>query len=1137
MKNHILLALFTLSILPFLNGQSESISITSTNSNDCTILLNQANSLFKKGVFKAALTMVDSSLSLCPKEPIESAKSYLKGLFIKGQLRHEMGSGRKSVAALKEALPISEAIHGELHVEHASILGYLGLTYGKWGKYDKGDSLCVKALDILEKVEGKEGLHYGIVLGYQARVLYNRKKKDEALVQYEKALSIIEKATGREHLEFARHSKNLSKIYRDRGQYDLAVPYDKEAMEIVGKLSGKLHPEYSDRLKSLALLYKKLEQFDKAEPLYIESLEIRETMLGTSHEKYIYLLIDFANLYYDWGKYQTALDLMDDALHLVKEHQGTENGTYANSIQNKAVFYRKLGQLELSLPLYLEALEISNRLKDTASATYANRLIGVGLIYGEFGQYAKSLPYLQKAVAIEEKVYGKNHPIYSYGLNNLGGAYYHLGEVDTAISIIEQSLNVFERTLGKKHPAYPLQLSNLAGMYHQSGDDEKALALLFEAKEGYEKVGKHEHPDYINTLGTIGGTYLTLEKFDLSLEYALKQRKLIQKIYKPNHPDYSNNTINTATVNFKKGDLAGAKKHFEESLNLYLNELENYYPYLSEEERLRYFKLLKERFNKFYSFGMHEPQFAQSLQKLSLRIKGLALENSIDARMNTELLSAKDSTTIQLYEEWKSLKSTIEKAYFLSPEKLAIADINLDSMLLAAEALEGKFSRSTLNHTIANSNNQQIQFSDLQAKLKDNEAAIDIVHFEQVLEKEAYETIFYYALISKPEWSEPKFIKLASQEELVPLLSANISANNNRNYLVNPAQNHALYKLIWAPLAPYLDDTKTIYIAPSGILHQVAFEALSPNLSDSKILFDQHEFIHYSSLRDFVTENKNTEFADNAILIGGADYDMDSTSLMVLADQIQTGDATTFSDAPKNQEENILSIRSVANDSTRTSVEFNYLAGTKEEVENIHAYFQQEGKKSTVYVGQQAMEENIKNLEGKNAPGILHIATHGYFFKSKNQSVSGQTSLRNLLLASENPLLRSGLVFSGVNYAWLGGRTINGLEDGVLTAYEISNLDLFNTRLAVLSACETGRGDIHDAEGVFGLQRAFKSAGVEQLIISLWKVPDRETSEMMQLFYQYYLKGKTVKQAFRKAQQKMRKKYEPYYWAAWVLVE
>ena len=151
--------------------------------------------------------------------------------------------------------------------------------------------------------------------------------------------------------------------------------------------------------------------------------------------------------------------------------------------------------------------------------------------------------------------------------------------------------------------------------------------------------------------------------------------------------------------------------------------------------------------------------------------------------------------------------------------------------------------------------------------------------------------------------------------------------------------------------------------------------------------------------------------------------------------------------------------------------------------------------------------------------------------------VEDELKTGNVYNLAQDPLLRSGLVLAGGNYAWSGKKPIEGVEDGIATAYEISQLDLSTTELVVLSACETALGDIKGSEGVFGLQRGFKMAGVKNMIVSLWQGPDKETAELMTAFYSYWMKGNTINEAFNRAQTEMRKKYTPYYWAAFVLVE
>ena len=231
-------------------------------------------------------------------------------------------------------------------------------------------------------------------------------------------------------------------------------------------------------------------------------------------------------------------------------------------------------------------------------------------------------------------------------------------------------------------------------------------------------------------------------------------------------------------------------------------------------------------------------------------------------------------------------------------------------------------------------------------------------------------------------------------------------------------------------------------------------------------------------------------------------------------------------------------------DSTLRGGSWNYLAGTEREVNSIEKIMETSGLKVNLKKGYAATEESFKNLGANNnsSPRILHIATHGYFFPdTKNNSQESQVKNQNenVFTISDHPMLRSGLIMADGNIAWQGKQTLEGREDGVLTAYEISQMNLSNTELVVLSACETGLGDIQGNEGVYGLQRAFKIAGAKYLIMSLWQVPDKQTSLLMTTFYKKWLVNKmTIPDAFHAAQKELRNiGLDPYQWAGFVLVE
>jgi len=238
------------------------------------------------------------------------------------------------------------------------------------------------------------------------------------------------------------------------------------------------------------------------------------------------------------------------------------------------------------------------------------------------------------------------------------------------------------------------------------------------------------------------------------------------------------------------------------------------------------------------------------------------------------------------------------------------------------------------------------------------------------------------------------------------------------------------------------------------------------------------------------------------------------------------------------------------NSDSTTSEVWNYLEGTETESKHIVKLFRKNELDVKLFSRRYATEKEFKQIASKS--NIIHIASHGFFYpdpgleieEADNVTEYGDIEFRGgergigveTFVESTNPLMRSGLVLAGANDVWRSTGKIEG-EDGVLTAQEVALIDMRNTTLVVMSACETGLGEIRGSEGVYGLQRSFKMAGVDNLIMSLWKVPDKETVAFMKSFYKKLLKYEDIKKAFHETQQEMRFKYDPYFWAAFVLIE
>jgi CHAT domain-containing protein len=299
---------------------------------------------------------------------------------------------------------------------------------------------------------------------------------------------------------------------------------------------------------------------------------------------------------------------------------------------------------------------------------------------------------------------------------------------------------------------------------------------------------------------------------------------------------------------------------------------------------------------------------------------------------------------------------------------------------------------------------------------------------------------------------------------------------------------------------------------------------------DKSLLMDRYNLVQLSSTRTLAMPKEDLAIND-AVVYGGIQYDLDTLELMAEAGKYKKpgNDLIAFKSSPRG--------------GTRNG--FQYLEGTRKEADIISAEFHRDGIPVKSYSGADALEESFEVLSGNDSPTVIHIATHGFYLpdtlsNSENRELMMLSAIgEERFRLADDPLLRSGLVMAGGNLAWQGKPTPEGLEDGILTAKEVSNMNLLHTQLVVLSACQTGLGDVKGSEGVEGLMRGFKMAGVRYIMMSLWEVPDAETVEIMQHFYENWLGGMEIRTAFQHTQKQMRAKYpeEPYKWAAFVLVE
>ncbi len=462
-----------------------------------------------------------------------------------------------------------------------------------------------------------------------------------------------------------------------------------------------------------------------------------------------------------------------------------------------------------------------------------------------------------------------------------------------------------------------------------------------------------------------------------------------------------------------------------------------------------------------------------------------------------------DYELIKQYERMVSLKKTMDNYSFIKAERGPSIDELYNTLGVMERDLIGKVKKTGLYTPEG-----EVSYKDVVKVLKPNEIAIEFVDYYHLKDQKTY----YVALLAKSSWDKPVCVQLCTEGELEAC-----SGNPNVTYSTDD-----LYRLLWQPLAEYINEGEKVYFSPSGMLHTIALESL--HTPDGSCLSEKYNLVRLTSTRELCKERQPKTYETGAVY-GGLQYDVDQQRMT----EVAAMNKTALEECP------VFALRG------EDRGNWNYLQGTKDEVEHIAGIMRQANIGCELFEGDLGNEESFKALSGSNTD-IIHLATHGYFIAGEKADMNDFMQSLSPLARQKtdsiiDPLLRSGLILSGGNRAWLGQEVPEGIEDGVLTALEITTMNLSGTDMVVMSACETGLGDI-TSDGVFGLQRAFKMAGVQTLVMSLWKVNDNATSLMMQTFYEHLLSGVSKREAFNLAQAAVRAKYsEPYYWAGFIMLD
>ena len=1008
------------------------------------------------------------------------------------------GNYKSALTGYNLVANIQKNILGETSEFYGETLTIIGNIYEILNDYSSAEKFHLEALAIHKSMSNGLNTYYATDLNNLANLYNTIGNYEEAEEMYKESIRIWVEIFGENNINCTVPMGGLCVLYTKKGDFLNAEVIIKKNLDIIKRTHGNWHPDYATSLMNLGEIYLELGDYIKAKDTYEKSLKIYERNYGVKHSDYAINLKHLGIVYYQLSDYKSAETKYKEALNIFLEIFGEEHGSYTSTLHCLAVLYYNMGNYDVAEKYYLEVLEVEERIMGKQNLGCLPTLYQLSLVYFAKGNYEMVEQYLLNILRRTYDLCGKLNPNYAKALNALGGLYDVKEDYMNAEITCKEVLEIRRKVLGEEHPDYANSLNNLANVYSKMGNYSEAEKLHKEALKIQEKVLGEEHPFYAISLSNLSFVYCKTQQYGKTESLLFEHSGIIKKHIKTNFQN------------------------------------------LSEHERQLYWNTQSHHFNIYYPsfcylYYLQKKSISEFAYNNAILTKGLLLNAS--TQVQNAILNSGNQMLIEQWNELLMLRHQILKLQEKTLEEQKI--IGIDSLQERANELDKQLTAMSVDYK-QGKDIWDIKWNDVKKKLKPNEVAIEFISFDYYHKGEFTDSTLYCALLLRNNSQYPEMITLFEEKEISVFanktVDGKVASNLIYSFFVNEEDGDTtgygmkLSQLVWSKILPKIKEGETIYFSPSGLFHQLAIESLP--YDENRRMSDVYNLVRLSSTREIVLNKGNSNQYSTATLYGGIHYDTSSKDLLA--------ESNNYS------QETLLASRGVENDTLdRGSVD--YLPGTKKEVEKINKMLVDNNITAQLYTKNQANEESFKNLSNKHQ-NIIHIGTHGFtwtdsvakkkdYFAERMQIIGEEQQYRGPII---DPLNRCGLLFAGANIALQGkSRELpEGVQDGILTAKEISLLDLRDCDLVVLSACETAKGDI-TSEGVFGLQRAFKMAGVQTIIMSLWKVDDEATQKLMTEFYNNWIvKKQTKREAFKNAQNAVREKYEePIYWAGFVMLD
>ncbi|MFM8743409.1 MAG: CHAT domain-containing protein, partial [Cytophagales bacterium] len=911
----------------------------------------------------------------------------------------------------------------------------------------------------------------------------------------EKSIKIAQAKYDNKDVAYATQLNNVARIQIKLGEFQKASAKVDEAVKILkdkesrGK-NRELH--LIEALETRATLQGVRGLFDEAEETLALTGKMIRNFDNTVGIDELATAKQLTSLLILLGDYKKADELLTTLIEEYQKLYGNQSLRLIEPLVNK-------GRLILAKGDYTEADKVAQRAHQIALAVYgdnSSKTAATQKLLGDIdyaiGDYDKAEENIQKALASQERQFGRNHIEVAKSLAQLSLIKFYKGEEFAQVEkMMLEAKKIMGDQLGLDNPQYADILKNVAIINIAANKYNNAFVSLTQAENIWRsKTGSKNNINAAAIFTLTADVFYQMKSYTKAEDFYNQARGIYEKYFSRTHPEYVKILSKQAKVYFMQKEFKKAKRNIEEALGDYETFIKKYFPALSEREKTKYWNTIKNDF-EFYNtlaFGNLEDfkDLSGKVYNYQLLTKALLLSSSIKVR--ERIMNSPDESLKKLYNDWIQKKEFLTNALSMSTEQLSQNAIDLPTLNNEVEKLEATLSEKSELFG-QNFENKKITYENVQKSINTNEVAIEMVRYRH-FDHNFTDSVVYVALYVKNDGARPKVVPLPEgyrmDRRFYPYY---------RNCITGQVTDLNSYRVFWEPISKAIGINSAVYFSPDGVYNLINLEAIPIPESGGKHVIDNASIVMVNNTKDlYLRKLKGKSVPSNSATLFG------NPSFYVTA----------------------------SNSNAIPS-----LPGTEKEVNELQDILEQKGWKTFEYLNKSATEERVKEQE---SPKVFHIATHGFYLSNSEgddakQMISGEAQL------AQNPLLKCGLLLRGAGDVMDKSSYNYNIESGILTAYEAMSLNLDKTDLVVLSACETGLGDVSNGEGVYGLQRAFLVAGAKVLIMSMFKVDDEATQKLILNFYKKWLTTGNMRQSFVDAKKELRVEYpEPIYWGAFMMI-